>query len=258
MILGRMREKWYHTEEMALLTTSSFVMSYHFRSEQFEGPLDLLLALIEKEKLDITQVSLAQVADQYLEYIKQENGASLENLASFLSVAARLILIKSRALLPILTFSDDEEESMDNLEQHLRAYKLFREAAQKLGLLFEKSKAAVARESFLGTQVVFYPPKGITKETLREHFANVLGEIPVFEILPEKELVAIITLEEKITTLQHTLRERAESSFAEIISTAQDRVEVIVSFLALLELIKQRFIHVEQKKFFSNILIKRL
>jgi len=232
-------------------------MAYHFHSEHFEGPLDLLLSLIEKEKMDITQVSLAQVADQYLEYIKKEENASLQNMAAFLSVAARLILIKSRALLPILDFSDEEEESMDDLESRLKAYKLFREASLKLGVMFEKSRGASSRESFLGMQSVFYPPKNITKEDLRNHFVNVLGEIPVFEELPEKEIRSIITLEEKITILQETLKDRVESSFAEIIRNAEDRVEVIVSFLAMLELIKQRFIHVEQTKFFSDIRIKR-
>ncbi len=233
-------------------------MAYHFHLEKFEGPLDLLLSLIEKEKLDITQVSLAQVADQYLGYIENEKTISLENLSAFLTIAARLILIKSRALLPVLSFTDEEEEAMEDLEYHLKAYKLFREASQKVGILFGQLKPASVRESFLGTQVVFYPPKGITKEALRGHFVDVLGEIPVFEILPEKEIASIVTLEEKIAHLQQTLSERVESSFHDIVSDAEDRVEVIVSFLAMLELIKQRFISVEQREFFSAIHIKRL
>ncbi|MFZ3031969.1 MAG: segregation/condensation protein A [Candidatus Moraniibacteriota bacterium] len=233
-------------------------MAYHFHLEKFEGPLDVLLSLIEKEKLDITQVSLAQVADQYLAYIQSEEMISLENLSAFLTIAARLILIKSRALLPVLHFSDEEEEAMEDLEYRLKAYKLFREASQKLGLLFVQSKAAYTRESFLGTQVVFYPPKDITKEALRQHFVDVLGDIPVFEVLPEKEMALVVTLEEKILHLQQTLSDRVESSFHEIIKNAEDRVEVIVSFLAMLELIKQRFITVKQEKFFSDIHIKRL
>lgn len=243
---------------MGIKTISSFIMAYHFHLEKFEGPLDLLLSLIEKEKLDITQVSLAQVADQYLTYIRNEESISLENLSMFLSIAARLILIKSRALLPVLEFSDDEEEAMEDLEYRLKSYKLFREASQKLGALFLRPKSAFARESFLGMQVVFYPPKGITADILRGHFVNVLGEIPVFDILPEKEIASIITLEEKITLLKLSLTERVESTFAEMVMSTQDRVEVIVSFLALLELIKQRFIHVKQEKFFSDIHIKRL
>lgn len=233
-------------------------MAYHFRLEKFEGPLDLLLSLIEKEKLDITQVSLAQVADQYLAYIQDEETLSLENLSAFLTIAARLILIKSRALLPILDFSDEEEEAMEDLEYRLKAYRLFREASQALGAMFLQSRGAWSREGYMGTRVVFYPPKGITSEALHDHFVDVLGDIPVFDILPEKEIAAIITLEEKILSLQQSLSFRAESSFAEIVGEARDRVEVIVSFLAMLELIKQRFIHVEQAQYFSEIRIKRL
>ena len=233
-------------------------MAYHIRLEQFEGPLDLLLTLIEKEKLDITQVSLAKVADQYLTYIRSGEAISLENLASFLSIAARLILIKSRALLPVLEWTEDEEESMDDLETHLRTYKRFREAARQLGALFNTAESAYSRESFLGTQVVFYPPKSITALDLRSYFLSVLGEIPLFEKLPEKEIQAVITLEEKIIALQNSLALRLESSFAELAEAAGDRVEIIVSFLAVLELVKQRFIFVEQKKFFSDIMIRRV
>ncbi len=236
----------------------SFVMAYHIRLEQFEGPLDLLLSLIEKEKLDITQVSLAKVADQYLEHIKNEKNISLENLSSFLVVAARLILIKSRALLPILEWNDDEEEQMEDLEMKLRFYKRFREAADQLGKRFATARSAFARESFLGTSAVFYPPKDFSAADLRSHFLDVLGEIPVFEELPEKEMEAVVTLEEKIATLQNVLAVRAESSFLELAGSAKDRVEVIVSFLAVLELVKQRFIFVEQERFFSDIRIRRV
>jgi segregation and condensation protein A len=233
-------------------------MVYHIRLEQFEGPMDLLLSLIEKEKLDITQVSLAQVADQYLEYLRGQESTSLQNLSSFLTIAARLILIKSRALLPILEFDDEEEESMDDLEVRLKEYQRFREAAGKIGVLFGQRHIAHSRKSFLGTLAVFYPPSELTALKLRAHFANVLGNIPVLEVLPEKEIRAIITLEEKILSLQNMLLERVETSFSDLIRIASDRAEVIVSFLAVLEMVKQRFIFVEQVKFFSDIRIKRI
>lgn len=233
-------------------------MAYQIRLEQFEGPLDLLLSLIEKEELDITQVSLAKVADQYLAYLRHEESISLANLASFLTIAARLILIKSRALLPILQWSDEEEESMDDLELRLREYKRFREAAGKLGQLFGRGRFAHGRESFLGTQVVFYPPSKLAAADLRSHFIDVLGEIPVFDVLPEQEIRAIVTLEEKILSLQNMLLERIETSFDELTRTATDRVEVIISFLAVLEMVKQRVIFVEQGAFSSDISIKRL
>lgn len=233
-------------------------MAYHIRLEQFEGPLDLLLSLIEKEKLDITQVSLAKVADQYLDYLRREESISLESLSSFLVIAARLILIKSRALLPILEFSDDEEESMDDLEIRLKEYRRFREASGTLGRLFGQGRVSRSRESFLGTQAVFYPPSGLTASDLHGHFTDVLGGIPLLEILPEKELQAVITLEEKIFSLQQMLSQRVETSFADLTRTASDRVEVIVSFLAVLEMVKQRIIFVEQARFWSDIRIKRV
>lgn len=238
--------------------SGSLFMVYHFRLDHFEGPLDLLLSLIEREKLDITTVSLAQVADQYLEYLSQEKEITLENLSSFLSVASRLILIKSRALLPVLTFTEEEEEAVDDLEWRLRQYKLFRDAALRLGGMFQMHTGAFIRESFLGSQVVFYPPKDCTAQRLAEHFRSVLGEIPVVEALPEKVVEQVISLEEKIFHLQSHLTERIETSFREFSGSARNKVEVIISFLALLELVKQRFLVAEQKEFFHDIHLKRV
>ncbi len=233
-------------------------MAYQIHLEQFDGPLDLLLSLIEKEKMDITSISLAKVTDQYIGYLNSEEVVSLSHLSSFLSIASRLLLIKSRALLPVLEFSDEEEESMDDLEMRLKEYKKFREVAMKLNLLFGAKKMLYSRESFSGLQVVFYPPKDITAEDLHQHFSHILGEIPLLETLPEKELQTVITLEEKILELQRTLSDRVESSFSQMIREGADRTDIIVSFLAILEMVKQRFIFVKQEKFFSDIHINRL
>ncbi len=233
-------------------------MAYHFRLDRFEGPLDLLLSLIEREKLDITTVSLAQVADQYLEYLSHEEEVTLENLSSFLSVASRLLLIKSRALLPILTFTEEEEEAVDDLEWRLRQYKLFRDAALRLGGMFSLHTGAFIRESFPGTQVVFYPPKDFSPDDLAKHFRSVLGEIPTHEELPEKVIEQVISLEERIFHLQSHLTERIEASFSEFSGGAKNKVDVIISFLALLELVKQRFLVAEQSGFFNEIRLKRI
>ncbi|HLC95262.1 MAG TPA: segregation/condensation protein A [Patescibacteria group bacterium] len=232
-------------------------MAYHIHLEQFEGPLDLLLSFIEKEKLDITQVSLVTVTDQYITYLRSQK-SSLESFASFLTIAARLILIKSRALLPMLEFSDEEEEAMDDLEWRLKEYKRFREAAGTLGTLLAKKHYAYHRESFLGTRVVFYPPQTLTPSILRTHFENVLGAIPLFEALPEKEIGAIITLEEKIFSLQKILSENGKTSFVHLMHIASDRVEIVISFLAILEMVKQQTVSVEQVGFFGDIHIQQL
>lgn len=231
-------------------------MTYRIQLPQFEGPLELLLTLIEKQKLDITQVSLARVADQYLEYIGSEEKVSLENLSWFLAIAARLILIKSKALLPLLSFDEEEEEEMLDLEYQLREYKKFKDAALKLGALFGLNRRMLEREGYLGVQSVFYPPTNVNADTLQAAFLRVLKDVPVMEVLEEKVVEEVMSLEEKIVSLQETLRQRAEASFAEVIAQAKDRVEVIVSFLAMLELVKQRMIHVDQGDLFTEIRLK--
>jgi segregation and condensation protein A len=231
-------------------------MAYHIKIEQFEGPLDLLLQLTEQEKLDITRVSLAKIADQFLAYIAQEKNITLAHLADFLTVASRLILIKSKALLPMLEFTEEEEEEIKDLEYQLAEYKKFKDASAKLALVFDSPNVSFSSEGFLGLGVVFYPPENIVAGDLQKAFAKVLGEIPVIEKLEEELVKEILTLEDKIVHLQNTLRERVTTSFSELVANAKDKVEVVVSFLAMLELVKQRIIHVEQEELFSEIHLK--
>lgn len=231
-------------------------MSYNIKLEQFEGPLDLLLQLTEQEKLDITRVSLAQIADQYLEYISNARNITLAHLADFLSVASKLILIKSKALLPLLEFTEEEEEEIKDLEHQLAEYKKFKEVAQKLNDIFESPAVCFSREGFLGLGTVFYPPENMVAQDLAKAFNKVLGEIIVPEKLEEETVKEVLTLEDKIQHLQETLKQRVETSFSQLIAEAKDKVEVVVSFLAMLELVKQRIIHVEQGELFSEISLK--
>jgi segregation and condensation protein A len=228
-------------------------MEYHIQLEQFEGPLPLLLTLIEREKLDITRLSLARIADQYLEYVSREEHITLDNLARFLSIAARLILIKSKALLPILAFTEEEEGEIGDLEAELRRYKRFKEAAKRLGMIISEGHTLMTRESSLESIPIFLPPKNISKDDLANYFRSVIGNLPSMEILEEKRVAEIVTLEEKISLLQESIRDRVQKSFSEIITLATDRVHVIVSFLALLELVKQRIIRAEQGELFGDI-----
>jgi segregation and condensation protein A len=231
-------------------------MAYYIQLPQFEGPLELLLTLIEKQKLDVTRVSLAKITDQYLEYIASEEVISLENLSWFLVIASRLILIKSKALLPTLAFDDEEEDEIVDLEYQLKEYKKFKEAALTLKGMFVASRCMYAREGSVLAQSIFYPPHSMLPGDLRMYFERVLGEIPVFEELEKKIVEEIVTLEEKIVSLQAMLRRKIETSFAEIVANAKDKVDVIVSFLAMLELVKQRVIHAEQGDLFSEIRLK--
>lgn len=233
-------------------------MTYAVRLEQFEGPLELLLQLIEKEKLDVTRVSLARVADQYLEYLQSESHIPLGHLAQFLSVAARLVLLKSRALLPLLQFTDEEEEMIVDLEWQLREYRRYRDASINLGRLFAEHTGACIRERSLSlAEGMFFPPESLVAEDLKQAFVSVLGEIPIMEELEEKELKAVVRLEEKMAEFRSSLSERVETSFQAMTKSVVDRVELIVSFLALLQLVKERWVTVEQSEFFGEIAIRQ-
>ncbi|HAI74225.1 MAG TPA: hypothetical protein DCS28_01430 [Candidatus Moranbacteria bacterium] len=225
---------------------------YNVKLEKFEGPLDLLLELIEKEKLNITELNLAHVADQYLEYIKDNKNIHLENLADFLSVAARLILIKSRALLPILKFSDEEEEEIKDLAQQLAEYKKFKEIAARIRKLALAERICFSREQ-QKIESVFYPPENINAFDLKKYFQKVLAEIPLAAILQEEIVSEIVSLEERISDLEIMLRKKMETCFSELVFCAKDKIDVIISFLAMLEMVKQRIIKVEQQELFQEI-----
>lgn len=226
---------------------------YRVKIDKFEGPMELLLELIEKEKLNVTELSLSKVADQYLDYIKDNQNIRLEHLSEFLSVASRLILIKSRTLLPTLKFSDEEEEEIKDLARQLEEYKKFKEASVKIGKIAGERKICYSRESFGGIRSVFYPPDSFNIFDFKKHFISVLAEIPLIEKLQEEIITEVVTLEERIGELEEKLRGKIETSFSELVASASEKVEIIVSFLAMLEMIKQRLVAVEQGELFSEI-----
>lgn len=225
--------------------------------EQFEGPLDLLLELIQKEKLEITRISLAKVTDSYMGHLGKNLDISSENMADFLVVAARLILIKSKALLPILELTPDEEESIADLEARLALYKKFKEISEILGVRFDKREFSFSRKGFEGVKQGFFPPEGVDGAMLEKVFSRILAEIPKMDKLAETRIKEVITLEQKISELKLSLRERVETSFKALIEKAKDKTEIIVTFLAILELFKEKIIAVEQKEIFGEITISK-
>ncbi|OGI28458.1 MAG: hypothetical protein A2288_03735 [Candidatus Moranbacteria bacterium RIFOXYA12_FULL_44_15] len=228
-------------------------MIYKVKTDKFEGPMELLLELIEKEKMDVTELSMARVAGEYLEYIKNNEAICLEHLSEFLSVASRLILIKSRSLLPTLKFSDEEEEEIKDLTLQLEEYKKFKEASEKLGKIVAAKKVSYSREGFGGVRSVFYPPENFNLFDLKKYFELILAEIPIIEELQEEIVAEVVTLEERINELEMKIRRKMETSFSDLVANASDKVEIIISFLAMLEMIKQRVVQVEQGELFSEI-----
>ena len=229
---------------------------FKVKLEKFEGPLDLLLELIEEQKLDIATLSIASVADDYLEYIRNEENISLENLSEFVNVASKIILIKSNNILPSLEVTPEEAEEIKDLEEQLKLYKQFKDAGIKIGGLLKIGRNAFSRDYLLGVTPVFSPPKNINAFDLKSCFRRVVDQIVIPEKIPEEAVRDIIKLEDKIAELQKTLQQRIETSFSEISQSSGDKIDVIVSFLAILELVKQRVIQVEQNEMFSDIKIK--
>jgi segregation and condensation protein A len=113
-----------------------------------------------------------------------------------------------------------------------------------------------SREGYLGVKSVFYPPENINAYDFKKYFLAVLAEIPTIEILQEEIVSEVVTLEEKITALENSLRLRVESSFSELVSGAKNKIDVIISFLAILEMVKQRIVQVEQQELFDEIKLK--
>lgn len=224
----------------------------------FEGPLDLLLEFIEREKFDITDVSLAQVTDQFLEYLKNGQGIDLEHLANFLLVAGKLILIKSKAILPFLVLEKEEEEDIEELKARLMEYKKFKEISRELKRLEEQKKILFSRESYLGVRTVFCPPENISVLDLQNAFEGVVEKMPKLEIIAKETIKEVISIKDKIEHLKRSLAQRIEMTFCEATINVKTKVEIIVTFLAVLELVRKNAVVIEQLEMFGEIKIKKI
>lgn len=226
----------------------------------FSGPLDLLLHLIERQELDITAISLAQVTAQYLAQIEQLKQNRLENLIDFLVVGARLTVIKSRALLPeTLSFAGDEEEEEDPAEaliRQLKQYKRFKQAAAWLHGREEQGWRTYLR--------VAPPPKvekqldlsGVTVQTLYTAVLDILTRLS-----DQEESVSLvkprrITIEQQIGRLRYRLKQQRPFLFHDLLSAQRDRTELSVTLLAMLELIKRQEAIAHQPVMFGPIEIR--
>ena len=232
-------------------------MPFAVKQKKFEGPLDLLLDLIEREKLSINDISLARVTQDFLEALKKMPGTDKEELAEFLVIAAQLILIKSRTLLPQLALSNEEEYSIEELEQRLADYKKIKELTKDVKKMLGEKRFIYSREWMTGMGAMFYPPPHVTPEILQGMFEAAITAIPKLEKLQEEKIQRIVSLEDRMRELQKTLEEKVERVFSEIIAHSKDKAEVIVSFLAILELAKQKFLQLKQEVLFGEITMKK-
>jgi len=233
-------------------------MNYQVQLDKFSGPLEKLLELIEEKQLEITLVNLAQVTGDFLEYLKTLDNESKHPsvLADFIVIASRLLLIKSKAILPSLELTEEEEADIQDLEMRLKIYKEFKEAGVILNGLWNKKASFYGRELFANLPAVFYPSKNITVESLENKLLGLISELK--GLIPEKQTVkkVVITIEQKVKELLERFKERAENVFSAI-SKDKSKIEIIVLFLAVLHLLRDRIIMADQKEQFADIVIKK-
>lgn len=229
---------------------------FNFELDKFSGPLDLLLQLIEQEELDISQVALAKVTDQYLAYLDEHKELSATELADFLTVATKLLVIKSKLLLPQL--ADDEEDSAEQLEAQLRMYKEYLEASKKVEALLLENRYCFTRERLpIDIRPKFSPPPNLKLEQLLAMFEEVIKRVEYVTNLPQKVMERVVSLKEIVSGIRETLAQTQKMSFREVIKNAKSKHEVVICFMALLELIRSGEAAVSQKGIFDEIEVEK-
>lgn len=246
-------------ETLASVTGSGSVglaTRFTVRTEAYEGPLELIIELIEKRKLLVNELSLAQVTDDFISHVKSGEHFPMEDATNFISVAATLLLIKSRSLLPDLELSHEEEEDVKDLERRLKLYETARTAARDLGRRFGRRMMHSRGER--EPDVVFAPSRDMTKEHLEQALRILLASKEKEETLPEVRLKPLVSIEEMMDDLRGRVERALTVSFKEFTGHRTERVEVIVSFLALLELVKMGAVEAAQYDAWGDIQITNL
>ncbi len=239
--------------------------SYKVKAGTFEGPLDVLLSLIEQRKLFVNEISLSEVTNDYIAYVKSlsDQSRNINDVSYFVLIAATLILIKSKSLLPNLSLTEDETEKIVDLESRLRLYQVIK-------------NASIDIKNNFGVNIIFYPCDRIWSEPLFTPDAqitipniskcidSVLAQVPKKEIkLPEIEIKKVINIDEIINNLTDRIQTAMNLSFKEFSAShgasngEEARVHVIVSFLAMLELVREGLIDVIQNSSFEDIEINK-
>lgn len=219
----------------------------------YEGPLDLLLDLIEKRKLLINDISLATVAEEYIAKVNNMEELPMGETADFVALAATLLLIKSRSLLPTLELSPHEEHDIKELQYRLEMYKIIKEAGKSLSRGF--AGAMLYEGAWREPESMFLPDASVTHEALCAAARTLIQGFPQALSLPKVEVRKTVSLEDMIDNLSKRVTSAMRLSFKEF-SGRKEKTEVIVGFLALLELVKQGIIRVSQQKEFGDIMLE--
>lgn len=236
--------------------------TYLIKTSGFEGPFGLLLSLVEKRKLFINDVSLAQVTEDYLQYINKLGGLPPSEISSFVLVASTLLLIKSKSLLPNLDLTSEEEGDIKNLEERLHLYEIFTKLGGNIKNNFGKEIIFSPLERKRDV-LIFLPDEQITRESMMLFARGALDGIPKKIFLPKVEVKTVISLEEMIVELTERIQNSLKMNFKDFhghngkVATREEKVVVIVGFLAMLELVRQGIINAVQESNGEDIIIEK-
>lgn len=227
-----------------------------FTTKEFNGPLDLLLALIEDKKKDISEVAISEVTDQFLQYLNAmpEDDRGADEVADFLIVAARLLYLKSRAILPMFAPIEDEGP---NLADQLRLYQHFVKVSHDLNRRWLEKAHSYFRNHPVEIIIPEGLPENVSLQTLGESMTKLVHKLKPPKPLPQTKIDGRVSLKEKIEHLRKLLDTQSSYSLLDSMSERGNRTEIIVSFLAILELAKQRIVDINQAEEFGDIIINK-
>lgn len=226
---------------------------YTLETEGFQGPLEALLDLIEARKLSISTISLSEVTDGYLAYVEKLPELPLGETSQFILVASTLLLIKSRTLLPTLDLSPDEEESVHELERRLARYAIIRAAAKQLRRQWGTAPLLLPKRA--PERITIFSPAETSVALLYAAGQKLLQILPKPEALARASVAPMLALEDVIASVHKRISSALRTKFSELIKTSEKH-EVIVYFLAMLELVRSGSASVTQDKLFEDITIE--
>ncbi|MBI5729494.1 MAG: segregation/condensation protein A [Candidatus Magasanikbacteria bacterium] len=224
--------------------------------EKFQGPLDLLLQLIEEEKMAITEVNLSEVTEQFFKYLQTLEETNPEELADFLIVASRLVYLKSRHLLPYL-YPPEEDEGA-SLADQLKLYKRYADASRFVEERWNASGLSYGRLEPMRPPTGFVLPLNGAASDLHHAFILLVARLKPIAVLPKVSIDHAVSIKDKIAAIYDVFKRVKEMSFKDLLSGAANRTEVIVSFLAILELIKEQKVSVTQSAAFADMTLNKV
>ncbi len=239
-------------------------MNFSVKLENFNGPIDALLQLIEKRKMSISDVALVEITDDYINFVQSLKPDSLSNMTYFIFIASTLTLIKSKSLLPNLDINKEEEADIEGLKRRIEIFKLFKEISRSLyGNFSSKKKFYYAEPA--KKEIIFTPSKKLSRKNISEAMSSIFLDFPIKD---NKSKEASVRIEVHIDDMMKSLQERIENllkiNFSSFIDTQTEsqinlkdkKVYNVVGFLAMLELVKNGVMNVKQENNFETILLE--